>query len=279
MSARAWASAQVRLAACRDRRKPPIRRWCASALLLCSLVSVAPVACPQPQVPLAAEFAREVDRRIEVAPRELDRWWQLLQHALATAGLAGLTSQFVLMVDRAPRAQTAVLWWLPEAAGEQPALLVGASPVSTGRPRGFEHFETPIGVFEHSLDNLDFRAEGTFNEFGIRGYGERGMRVFDFGWQQARRGWGRPGFSTMRLQLHATDPDRLEPKLGTPQSMGCIRVAASFNRFLDRHAILDADYDAALARGETLWVLSPKRMPTPWSGRYLVVVDSENDRP
>jgi hypothetical protein len=36
-------------------------------------------------------------------------------------------------------------------------------------------------VFEHTLDNPDFRAEGTVNEFGIRGYGTKGMRIFDFG--------------------------------------------------------------------------------------------------
>jgi len=47
--------------------------------------------------------------------------------------------------------------------------LVGAAPVSTGLPGRFEHFTTPLGVFEHSLANPDFRAEGTKNQFGIRG--------------------------------------------------------------------------------------------------------------
>ena len=43
---------------------------------------------------------------------------------------------------------------------------------------------------KHSLANMDFRAEGTFNDNGIRGYGRKGMRVFDFGWVVSERGWG-----------------------------------------------------------------------------------------
>jgi hypothetical protein len=39
----------------------------------------------------------------------------------------------------------------------------------------------PLGVFEHSLDNPDFRAEGTRNEFGICGCGRKVVRVYDFG--------------------------------------------------------------------------------------------------
>jgi hypothetical protein len=77
--------------------------------------------------------------------------------------------------------------------------------------------------------------------------------------------------------MHATDPDTLAKRLGTAQSEGCIRVPATFDAFLDRHAILDADYDAALAQGQTFWVLSKDRSPTPWSGRYLVIVDTRRD--
>jgi hypothetical protein len=146
--------------------------------------------------------------------------------------------------------------------------------VSTGRVGSFDHFRTPTGVFAHSLDNPDFRAEGTFNENGIRGYGERGMRVFDFGWVQAERGWGAGGFSPMRLQMHATDPDRLAPRLGRAESKGCIRIPAGLNRFLDRRGVLDADYAQAVARGERLWILRPDRVPVVDPGRWLVVIDS-----
>ena len=106
----------------------------------------------------------------------------------------------------------------------------------------------------------------------IRGYGAKGMRVFDFGWVVAARGWA-PGEQAMRLQMHATDPDRLEPRLGRRESKGCIRIPATLNRLIDHHGLLDADYEAA-PPGRPLWVLKPDRDPTPWSGRWLVVVDS-----
>jgi hypothetical protein len=53
-----------------------------------------------------------------------------------------------------------------------------------------------------------------------------------------------------------------------------VRVPASLNRLIDQYGLLDADYEDALARGARFWVLHPARTPTPWSGRYLVVVDS-----
>jgi hypothetical protein len=51
----------------------------------------------------------------------------------------------------------------------------------------FDHFETPLGVFDHVLSNRDFRAEGTQNDHGFRGFGSKGMRVYDMGSQEARR--------------------------------------------------------------------------------------------
>jgi len=62
---------------------------------------------------------------------------------------------------------------------------VGATAVSTGKTGTFEHFLTPLDDLAHTLDNPDFRAEGTFNKNHIRGYGLRGRRTFDFGWQTA----------------------------------------------------------------------------------------------
>ena len=124
---------------------------------------------------------------------------------------------------------------------------------------------------------MDFRAEGTKNSLGIRGYGVRGMRVYDFGWVMAERGWGTPGKSIMRLQMHATDPVALEPRLGRWHSKGCIRIPASLNRFIDRYGLIDADYERAAHEGRNLWVLLPARTTTPWPGKYLVVVDSERE--
>lgn len=183
-------------------------------------------------------------------------------------------AQYVLLVDRNVNVQAIFLFWA--AAGAEP-LLIGAAPVSTGKVGQYDHFETPTGVFEHVTDNPDFRAEGTKNAFGIRGYGAKGMRVFDFGWQQALRGWGNGGISTMRLQMHATDPDVLESRLGTAQSKGCIRIPATLNRLLDEFGVIDADYQAARDNGRHI----PVPMPQPRAddaGRYLLVIDSERQQ-
>jgi hypothetical protein len=221
---------------------------------------------------LSGVFAREVVRRLEIPDNERERYGDRLAAVLSDAGLSGLPSQYFVMVDRNPRVQAALIYWKsPEGTFH----FIGASPASTGRPGEYEHFLTPTGVFDHSISNFDFRAEGTQNDLGIRGYGDKGMRVYDFGWVMAHRGWGQPGESAMRLQMHATDPDLLEPQLGLTHSKGCIRIPASLNVFIDRYGILDADYERARAEGNRVWVLRADRIQTPWSGRYLVVVDTE----
>jgi hypothetical protein len=217
---------------------------------------------------LAQNYAHEVDCRLTVPETEQQAWASLLSTLLADKGLS---PQYVVLVDRNPFIQAVAIYWI---APDGTFHFIGASPVSTGKPGSFDHFITPIGVFEHTVDNPDFRAEGTRNENGILGYGRKGMRVYDFGWQQAERGWGHRGEATMRLQMHATDPELLAPRLGTVQSKGCIRIPATLNAFIDRHAILDADYEQAVAAGQAFFVLSAARETTPWSGRYLVIIDT-----
>ncbi|MFM8899691.1 MAG: L,D-transpeptidase [Burkholderiales bacterium] len=216
-------------------------------------------------------FAQEVDRRLEVPPLAQQQYMDLLDAALADAGLLDLPPQALLLVDRSVQVQAAFLLL---RTAQSAWVWLGAVPVSTGRVGSFDHFVTPLGVFAHTLDNPDFRAEGSYNEHHIRGYGVRGMRVFDFGWALAERGWGPGGSSLMRLQMHATDPKLLEPRLGRAESKGCIRIPATFNVFMDRHGVLDADYEQALASGRSMWVLRADRQPLPWPGRYLVIVDS-----
>ena len=251
-------------------------RRVARALVLAALAG-ALATCWADPVRLRQAFADLVDRRLEPPPEEAQRYGHLARDELRRAGIADEPSQYALLVDRSAAVQALFVFWLP--AGAAP-VLIGASPVSTGRPGGFEYFETPLGVFDHTVANHDFRAEGSRNEFGLRGYGEKGMRVFDFGWQQARRLWGRGGTSTMRLQMHTTDPDRLEPRLGSVQSKGCIRIPASLNRLLDRLGVLDADYLRAKAEGSAPWVLPPDQTAVEGAGRYLIVVDSgRSERP
>ncbi len=251
----------------------PTRRALLACMLAGALLPPAPAA-PASPAELAAVYRADVDRRLEVPPAEVQRYARLAEQAFARAWIAPGPAQYVAVVDRDPHVQALLLFWR-SAAGEWE--LVGASPVSTGRTGSFDHFETPAGVFDHSTANLDFRAEGTFNDNGIRGYGLKGMRVFDFGWFRAPKGWGDAQVIDMRLQMHATDPDALEPRLGTAQSKGCIRIPASLNTLLDRYGILDADYERLLREGQTLWMLREDRDPVADAGRYLVVVDSERD--
>lgn len=251
-----------------------VRKHAAVALLLACCASAGAF---QPVPDMAVLYSTHVDRRLAVKPAEVGLYARLAEEALAHAGVTPVAAQYLVVVDRNPRVQALFLLFRPTEGAVQ---LVGASPVSTGQPGRFDHFETPLGVFDHTLQNPDFRAEGTLNSQGIRGYGARGMRVYDFGWQPAMRGWGKGGMSEMRLQMHATDPDLLEGRLGSAQSKGCIRIPASLNRLLDHYGLLDADYEQALHDGRTLRVLDAGREPVPFPGRYLIVVESgRQDRP
>jgi hypothetical protein len=224
--------------------------------------------------PLALEFATTVTPRLEPPSDVVAAYAVRLDEALAAAGAVQDGPRFVLLLDRSPSVQALLLFW--GTSGER--RLVGAAPVSTGLPGRYDHFATPLGAFAHVLGNPDFRSEGTRNALGIRGYGRKGARVYDFGWVAAAKGWGDHAVIEMRLQMHATDPERLEPRLGSAQSKGCIRIPVSLNAFIDRFGVLDQDYDDALARGERFWVLRDDREPTPWAGRYIVVVDSGAER-
>ncbi|OXI68128.1 hypothetical protein CFB81_26410 [Burkholderia sp. AU28863] len=217
-------------------------------------------------------FTQEVTRRLNVPANEQRAYGDRLQKALADADLGDLAGEYVAMVDRAPNVQALFIYFRATPANAW--LMIGASPVGTGLPGQYDHFLTPLGVFHHSPDTMDFRAEGTTNENGIRGYGRRDMRIYDFGWVDGERGWGKGGVSPMRFQMHATDPDRLEALLGIRHSKGCVRIPASLNTFLDQHGVLDDDYQARVEAGKSLWVLRRDRDVTPIAGRYLVVIDS-----
>ncbi|MFC5499413.1 L,D-transpeptidase [Caenimonas terrae] len=249
----------------------PVRLSGAIALALALAASLCGPSHAQTAAELAVLYRTQVRQRLDVPPEEARRYAALAEQALQRAGLVLDRPQYLLVVDRDPRVQALLLFWRP-LQGEYQWL--GASPVSTGKPGSFDHFETPVGVFDHTPLNPDFRAEGTLNDRGIRGYGEKGMRVYDFGWQRVAKGWGDHAVSDMRLQMHATDPDLLEQRLGGAQSKGCIRIPATLNTLLDHYGVLDAAYDSALQDGRKLWVLA-QREPVEHAGRYLVVVDTQ----
>ena len=208
---------------------------------------------------LRAQFLGEVDHRLDVPAGDQQRYLVRLQKTLADANISELSAQAFLLVDRSAQVQAAFVVVRTQGGGWD---WVGATAMSTGKTGTFEHFLTPLGVFPHTLDNPDFRAEGTFNKNHIRGYGLRGRRIFDFGWQTAERGWGAGGTSKMRLQMHATDPTILESPLGRVASEGCIRIPATLNVFLDRHGILDADYQQGTRRRQA--AVGDQGRPTPF---------------
>jgi hypothetical protein len=202
-----------------------------------------------------------------------ENWTGLAQAAFSASPYKIESPQLIVAVDRNPSVQQLrLILAVPQGAWA----IIGGGKVSTGRAGRFDYYITPTGIFPHSDSILDYRALGTYNENHIRGLGLKGSRVWDFGWQIAEKGW-EPGDVTgeIRLLIHATDPAVLEPRLGRPDSKGCVRVSAVMNSFLDRHAVLDADYlrdapsDPAAAA-----VLSPDLTPVKYPGRYLVIFDS-----
>jgi hypothetical protein len=183
--------------------------------------------------------------------------------------------QLVIVVDRNPAVERLYLL-LARPSGPQAWRALGSARVSTGQAGRKDYYITPVGVFAHTGAILDFRAMGTYNEHHVRGLGLAGMRVWDFGWQWALKGWHSDGEGgDIRLQMHATDPTLLEQRLGRPASEGCVRVSSSMNRFLDKHGVLDADYEQEAAQDARYRaLLAQDRTPTPIAGRLLVVIDS-----
>lgn len=177
------------------------------------------------------------------------------------------SSQYVLFVDRNPSVQLATLLFVNSP---DDLVVIGVEKVSTGNPARKGYFITPLGFFENSPKNMSYRALGTKNSKGWRGIGIKGSRVWDFGWVETRTIKDEP--YQIRLLLHATDPDFGEPRLGKVDSMGCIRISAKFNRFLDYFGILDAKYEDDK---RVNFVLLSKREPVCFPGRFVLVGDSK----
>jgi len=208
-------------------------------------------------------------------------WIILARQELQAANATIDHPQLVVVVDRNPRLQQLMVVL---ADPDKDWQVIGGSRVSTGQVARFDHYITPRGVFRMTDAILGYRAEGTLNENGVRGLGKKGMRVWDFGWQVAMKGWieppGKPDRTPIRLMLHATDPDKLEQRIGRPASSGCIRVPTVMNRFLDKHGVLDADYERAAAtelRFRAL--LLPDREPSTLAGNTMIVIDSGESHP
>lgn len=183
--------------------------------------------------------------------------------------------QTLLVVDRSQSVQR--LWVviaLPEGSRWP---VIGSVRVSTGRPGRKEHFKTPVGVFTNTPSILGYRALGTLNENGIRGIGQKGMRVWDFGWQTTEDWRTRGAVTSVRLEMHATDPAFLEGRLGRADSEACVRIPSRFNTFLDRSGLIDAQLTALAPTNRAIAALLPKdASPSPLAGDKIVIVDTSD---
>jgi hypothetical protein len=232
-----------------------------------------------PSFNVAAEAARvqlamhqQVPNLITDTPEAEQGWIARTRAAITRSDFKITRPQLVVVVDRNPNVQQLRLILVQI---EAPWQSLGGSKVSTGQIGRRDYYLTPTGVFLHTDAILDWRAEGTYNDQHIRGLGVKGMRVWDFGWQPATKGWGSGETGAIRLLLHATDPTYLEKRIGHPASKGCVRIPAAMNRFLDRHGILDADYERAAASDPRfVALLLPDRVPTPLAGDALIIIDS-----
>ena len=225
---------------------------------------------------LREAFQHEVHNAIRPDPMRDKTWIALARAALADSNTPLDRPQLMVVVDRNPRVQQLMV---VAASPSDEWRVIGGGAISTGQTGRFDHYVTPTGVFHVTDAILGYRAEGTLNENGIRGLGAKGMRVWDFGWQVAKKGWpevaGKPESTPIRFMLHATDPDKLEQRLGRPASQGCIRMPATLNRFIDRHGVIDADYErVAVTDIRFRALLLPDREPSPLAGDTLIVVDS-----
>lgn len=213
----------------------------------------------------AAAFSGQVDSRyqVELRPEAIAHYRQAL---LARPEIAALPKpEFVVVVNRHPASQNLAIFLV----GPSEAHFVGSTRVSTGVTGRKEHFFTPLGLFENKREYGNYRAQGSRNENGIRGLGPKGSRVFDFGWQASNAGWGKQHEAQIRLQIHGTDPDVLEPRLGTPASKGCVRIHQNVNKFMDENGVLDMHY---VSSGN--WAVSKNKKPSPYDGRYMLVIDA-----
>lgn len=226
---------------------------------------------------LAAVFKREVPAALPLSPERKTLMEQLARQQLEQAGYVISRPQTMVVVDRNPAVQRLALFLaMPDGPGGEDWPLIGSARVSTGTVGRKHYYITPTGVFINTADRLGYRALGTKNENGIMGIGVKGMRVWDFGWQVAEKGWlPSREKGPIRLEMHATDPVYLEQRLGRTASAGCIRIPSTLNVFLDRHGLLDAAYEhKAVEDARFKALLRPDRDPSVVAGVTVVVVDT-----
>ena len=255
---------------------PPLSHAASFALVRPGCCQVAALPRHPEADALVAEMRRDLDGLLlSDNPRFTQAALAAARALLTGEGVVIDAPQVVLVVDRSVAVQR--LWTVAVYPAADLWVVAGQVRVSTGKPGRKEHFRTPVGVFENGTGVLGYRAQGTYNENHILGNGTRGMRVWDFGWQTTDD-WRTPGaLMAVRLEMHATDPAVLEPRLGRADSEGCIRIPSRFDSFLDQHGLIDAELREAAQTQRRFAALLPKDVtPSPLAGHLVVVVDTSD---
>ncbi len=160
---------------------------------------------------LRSALRSEVPQAVTISSRRRAVMIELARDAMGRSGRVIDRPQLLVVVDRNPSVQ---LLLLIMAVPDAPWQAIGGTRVSTGQRGRRFYYITPTGVFENTDAILGYRAQGTFNEHHIRGNRLKGMRVWDFGWHGAEKGWLQHETGQIRLEWHATDPHFLEARIG-----------------------------------------------------------------
>lgn len=194
---------------------------------------------------LMEQYARDVTPRLHLPADEVRLYCSIAEWQMCGSGRDLLDPQYLLVVDRNPNVQAALLVWRLWSGSYE---LVGASPVAAGT--------NPLDAARSAQDLL----------VQVGANGRRGRsRVYEFASAERQR---EGASAAARVQLRSV-PAGGEDRLGAPCTDGCILLPASLVSFLDEYGILDQD---APARAQ--------RHVLPCRGRHLLLVDSEReDRP
>lgn len=221
-----------------------------SFLLAAAAAAAGPVAARAPAIytphDVAEAFRAAVPLRLSVPAAEQALYAWLAESQLQTGERGLWEPQYLLVVDRDPHVQAALLYWRLSGRSHE---LLGAAPVSTGGPAGPGHLETPLGAFEQQLRPP---PEGP------------GPRVFDFGWQRTRRASGQGPLVPTRLQARPA-LGGARRTLGRNCSDGCVLLPTGLANLIDELGLLDGGAPVA-----------PRRLPH--AGRLMLVVDSQRDQ-
>lgn len=179
------------------------------------------------------------------------------------------SSQYLIYADRNPREQNIYICFYD--ADRKDIIFVGGTKISTGNGnRHGDFFETPAGFFDNDPKILGYRALGTKNKKGWMGLGVKKSRVWDFGWQKTVK-YGHS--CEIRLLMHATDPNFGEPRLGSIDFKGCVRLSNKMAAFIDHFGFIDRKYEESQDRTRRA-LLAPGRRPVQNAGSFLLVGDS-----